>query len=223
MMTEEKVASKVAELMETLDQIKKYKAVTKSLKKFGVIVGGSVTVFFAILTIFELLEFDHILNTTWFFIVAFLALLIPIAGLLGGMFLMRKQINSVKEGEWRLKISKGFSSSLKLLVDMDWDRTLQDISNGRLGYSIYGLIKVGTYIIVSVSAFELFWNGLTLIILQSIVSAGAIFWGLFGVLLVIAILANDLMKRYRELRALDTLVWELRWFSFEFGRAEFQT
>ena len=223
MMTEEKVASKVAELMETIDQIKKYKAVTKSLKKFGVIVGGSVTVFFAILTIFELLEFDHILNTTWFFIVAFLALLIPIAGLLGGMFFMRKQINSVKEGEWRLEISKGFSSSLKLLVDMDWDRTLQDISNGRLGYSIYGLIKVGTYIIVSVSAFELFWNGLTLIILQSIVSAGAIFWGLFGVLLVIAVLANDLMKRYRELRALDTLVWELRWFSFEFGRAEFQT
>ena len=223
MMTEEKVASKVAELMETIDQIKKYKAVTKSLKKFGVIVGGSVTVFFAILTIFELLEFDHILNTTWFFIVAFLALLIPIAGLLGGMFFMRKQINSVKEGEWRLEISKGFSSSLKLLVDMNWDRTLQDISNGRLGYSIYGLIKVGTYIIVSVSAFELFWNGLTLIILQSIVSAGAIFWGLFGVLLVIAVLANDLMKRYRELRALDTLVWELRWFSFEFGRAEFQT
>jgi hypothetical protein len=223
MMTEEKVASKVAELMETIDQIKKFKAVTKSLKKFGVIVGGSVTVFFAILTLFEMLEFDHVLNTTWFFLVAFLSLLIPITGLLGGMFFMRKQINSVKEGEWRLEISKGFSSSLKLLVDMNWDRTLQDISNGRLGYSIYGLIKLGTYIIVSVSAFELFWNGLTLILLQSIVSAGAIFWGLFGVLLVIAILANDLVKRYRELRALDTLVWELRWFSFEFGRAEFQT
>jgi hypothetical protein len=106
---------------------------------------------------------------------------------------------------------------------MNWDRTLQDISNGRLGYSIYGLIKVGTYIVVSVSAFEFFWNGLTLILLQSIVSAGAMFWGLFGVLLVIVLLANDLMKRYRELRALDTLVWELRWFSFEFGRAEFQT
>jgi hypothetical protein len=223
MMTEEKVASKVAELMETLDQIKKYKAVTKSLKKFGVIVGGSVTVFFAILTLFEMLEFEHVLNTTWFFIVAFFSLLIPIAGLLGGMFFMRKQINSVKEGEWRLELSKGFSSSLKLLVDMNWDRTLQDISNGRLGYSIYGLIKVGTYIVVSVSAFEFFWNGLTLILLQSIVSAGAMFWGLFGVLLVIVLLANDLMKRYRELRALDTLVWELRWFSFEFGRAEFQT
>ena len=223
MMTEEKVASKVAELMETLDQIKKYKAVTKSLKKFGVIVGGSVTVYFAILTLFEMLEFEHVLNTISFFVVAFLSLLIPIAGLLGGMFFMRKQINSVKEGEWRLEISKGFSSSLKLLVDMNWDRTLQDISNGRLGYSIYGLIKVGTYIVVSVSAFEFFWNGLTLILLQSIVSAGAIFWGLFGVLLVIVLLANDLMKRYRELRALDTLVWELRWFSFEFGRAEFQT
>jgi hypothetical protein len=223
MMSEEKVASKVAELMETLDQIKKYKVVTKSLKTFGVIVGGSVTVFFAILTLFEMLEFEHVLNTASFFVVAFLSLLIPIAGLFGGMFFMRKQINSVKEGEWRQDVSKGFSSNLKLLVDMNWDRTLQDISNGRLGYSIYGVIKVGTYIIVTVSAFELFWNGLTLILFQSIVSAGAIFWGLLGVLLVIVVLANDLVKRYRELRALDTLVWELRWFSFEFGRSEFQT
>jgi hypothetical protein len=223
MMSEEKVASKVAELMETLDQIKKYKVVTKSLKTFGVIVGGSVTVFFAILTLFEMLEFEHVLNTASFFVVAFLSLLIPIAGLFGGMFFMRKQINSVKEGEWRQDVSKGFSSNLKLLVDMNWDRTLQDISNGRLGYSIYGVIKVGTYVIVTVSAFELFWNGLTLILFQSIVSAGAIFWGLLGVLLVIVVLANDLVKRYRELRALDTLVWELRWFSFEFGRSEFQT
>jgi hypothetical protein len=223
MMTEDTVASKVAELMETMDQIKKYKVVTESLKKFGIIVGGSVTVFFATLTLFEILEFDKVLNTTWFFVIASLSLLVPIAGLLGGMLFMRNQIKSVKEGEWRQEISKGFSSNLKLLIDMNWEKTLDDISNGRFGYAVYSLIKVGTYIIVAVSAFELFWNGLTLILFQSIVYTGAIFWGLFAILLVVIMLASDLVNRYRELRALDALVWELRWFSYEFGRAEFQT
>jgi len=217
------VASKVAELMETMDQIKKYKVVTESLKKFGIIVGGSVTVFFATLTLFEILEFDKVLNTTWFFVIASLSLLVPIAGLLGGMLFMRNQIKSVKEGEWRQEISKGFSSNLKLLIDMNWEKTLDDISNGRFGYAVYSLIKVGTYIIVAVSAFELFWNGLTLILFQSIVYTGAIFWGLFAILLVVIMLASDLVNRYRELRALDALVWELRWFSYEFERAEFQT
>ena len=217
------MASKVAELMETLDQIKKYTAVTKSLKKFGLIVVGSVTVFFAILTLFETLEVDHMLNTTWFIVVAFLSLLIPIAGLLGGMLFIRKQINSVKEGEWRKEISSSFSSNLKLLVDVDWAKTLDDISNGRFGYAVYSIIKFGVYIFVAVTAFELFWNGLTLILLDTIVSAGAIFWGLFAVLLVVLVLAKDIVQRYRELRSLDALVWELRWLSFEFGRAEFQT
>jgi hypothetical protein len=82
---------------------------------------------------------------------------------------------------------------------------------------------VGTYLVVVVSAFELLWNGLTLIFIQQIVVSGAIFWGLIGVLIVAVLLGNDLLKRYKELRALDMLVWELRWFSLEFGRAEFKT
>lgn len=223
MITEEQVASKVAELMETLDHIKKYNAVAKSLKKFVIIVGTSIAVFLAILTVFEIYEIELVLNSAMFFVVAFLSLLIPVAGLACGVLYMRNQINAVKEGQWRPEISKGFSSTLKLLVDMDWEKTLEDISIGRLGYAIYGLFKTGTYIVVSVAAFELAWNGLTLIFLHQLVWAGALFWGLIALLVVALALGNDLLKRYRELRALDMLVWELRWFSVEFGRAEFQT
>jgi hypothetical protein len=222
-MTEEIIASKVTELMQTLDQIKKYNAIAKSLKKFAIIIGSSIAIFFAFLTIFEILEFEHILNSTMFLVVAFLSLLIPVAGLFGGMYFMRKQIKSVKEGEWKPEISKGFSSTLKLLVDMNWEKTLEDIANGGLGYAIYGLIKAGTYLLVAVSAFELLWNGFTLIFLQKFITTGAIFWGLFAILLVAILIGNDLLRRYRELRTLDMLVWELRWFSLEFGRAEFQT
>ncbi len=223
MITEERVASKVAELMETLDHIKRYKAIAKSLKKFIIIVGSSIAVFLAILTVFEIYELEHVLNSTMFFVVAFLMLLIPLAGLAGGVLYMRKQINAVKEGDWRPEISKGFSSTLKLLVDMDWEKTLEDISTARLGYAIYSLLKAGAYLVVSVAAFELAWNGLTLIFLHELVPVGALFWGFIAILVVAFALGNDLIKRYRELRALDMLVWELRWFSVEFGRAEFQT
>ncbi|XES77902.1 MAG: hypothetical protein ACBZ72_03270 [Candidatus Bathyarchaeia archaeon] len=222
MVTEERVASKVAELMETLDHIKKYNALAKSLKKFVVIVGSSIAVFLAVLTVFQIYELELVLNSTMFVVVAFLSLLIPIAGLACGGFYMRKQINAVKEGEWRPEITKGFSATLKLLGDMDWEKTLEDITIGRLGYMIYGMFKAGTYLVVTFAAFELAWNGLTLIFLNQLVWVGALFWGLIAVLVVAFALGNDLLKRYRELRALDMLVWELRWFSVEFERAEFQ-
>ena len=47
-MTEEKVVAKVAELMETLDHVKKYNALSKSFKRFALIVLGSISVFLAL-------------------------------------------------------------------------------------------------------------------------------------------------------------------------------
>ncbi len=222
MMTDERVALRVAELLEALDHIKKYNAIARALKRFIVIVGSSIAVFLAILTVFEIYELELLLNSTMFFVVAFLSLIVPVAGLAAGVFYMRRQINATKVGEWKTEISKGFSSSLKVLVEMDWEKTLDDISIGRLGYAIYCLFKAGTYLVVTVAAFELAWNGLTLIFLHQLVWVGALFWGLIAVIIVAFALGSDLLKRYRELRALDMLVWELRWFSVEFGRAEFQ-
>ncbi|MGD6810885.1 MAG: hypothetical protein ACQCN3_14400 [Candidatus Bathyarchaeia archaeon] len=222
MFTEDQVALKVSELMEALDHIKKYKAIAKSIKKFIIIVGSSIAVFLALVTLFEVYELEFLHSGTIFFVAAFLSLLIPIAGLLIGIHFMRKQISSVKEGEWKSEISKGFSSTLKLLTEMDWEKTLEDVSIGKLGYAVYALLKAGTYVVVSVSAFELLWNGLTLIFLHTFIEAGVIFWGFIAVLVVAIALSNDLLERYKELHALDMLVWELRWFSVEFGRAEFQ-
>ncbi len=220
---EDKVAIKVTQLMQTLDQVKKYKAIAEFLPKFALIIGTTLGVFFALLSLFEILELEHLLNTAMFLVVAFLSLLIPIGGLLCGMYLMHKKIMNIPEGQWKTEIAKGFASTLKVLIDVDWDRTFDDISDGRLGYAVYALIKAGTYLVVIVSAFELLWNGLTLILMQQIVIAGSIFWGLIGVLIVAVLLGKDLLRRYQELRALDMLVWELRWFSLEFGRAEFKT
>jgi hypothetical protein len=222
-LTEDSVVAKVAELMDTLDHIKKYDAIAHSLKKFVLIVGGSIGLFLVIQTLFELFEIELTLDATVYFAVIFLSLLIPLTGLLIGGVFMKKKVNSVKQGEWKGELSKGFSSALKILTELDWDKTLDDISIGRFGYAVYGLLKTAAYLVVSVSAFELIWNGLTFLFFHKFIVAGALFWGLFAILLVFVVLGNDLLKRYNELRALDRLVWELRWFSVEFGRAEFQT
>lgn len=47
-MTEENVVAKVAELMETLDHVKKYNALARSFKKFALIVIGSIGIFLAL-------------------------------------------------------------------------------------------------------------------------------------------------------------------------------
>jgi hypothetical protein len=222
-LTEDTVVSKVAELMDTLDHIKKYDAIAHSLKKFVLIIGSSIAVFLVIQTLFELYEIELTLGTTVYFTFLFLSLLIPLTGLLVGVFFIQKKVNSVKQGEWKGELSKGFSSALKILIEIDWDKTLDDISIGRLGYAVYGLLKTGAYLVVSITAFELAWNGLTVLFFHKLIAAGALFWGLFAIFLVFILLGKDLLKRYNELRALDRLVWELRWFSVEFGRAEFQT
>jgi hypothetical protein len=223
MMTEEKVISKVAELMETLDQVKKYNVFIRSLKNFVLIVGGSIAAFLMLLTLFEVFDLDLNINSILFFAVAFLTLLIPVAGLLIGIFFVRKQLNATKEGEWKEELSHGFSSSLRILTEIDWDKTLDEITMGRLGYAIYGLVKATAYLVVTVFAFEFVWNGITILFLHQVVVFGVILSALFAFVFVFIVLRSDLLNRYRELSKLDMLVSELRWFSLEFSRAEYQT
>ncbi|MCL2477840.1 hypothetical protein [Candidatus Bathycorpusculum sp.] len=221
MIAEEQITSKITELMKTLDHIKKYNAIARSLKPFMLIIAGSIATFLALLTIFDIYGIEPSPNNPMF-AAGFLASLIPLIGLACGILYIRKQVNAVKVGKWQPEISKGFASTLKLLGEMDWEKTLEDISMARFGYAIYSILKAGTCLVVSVAAFELAWNSLTLLFLHTTVPTGAFFWGFVAVSVVVFVLGKDFLRRYRELRALDMLVWELRWFSVEFEKVEFQ-
>jgi hypothetical protein len=158
MMTEEKVISKVAELMETLDQVKKYNVFMRSLKNFVLIVGGSIAAFLILLTLFQIFDLDLNINSSLFFAVAFLTLLIPVTGLSTGILFVRKQMNTTKVGKRKEELSHDFSSVLKILTEIDWDKTIDDITMGKLGYTIYGIIKIAAYLVITVFAFEFVWN-----------------------------------------------------------------
>ena len=222
-LTEENVVAKVAELMETLDHVKKYNALARSFKKFALIVLSSIAIFLALGASLGFLNLVVTLDRPQIFLASILLLLVPIAGVITGVLFIRRRINSIKEGLWKEELSNGFPSALKILLDMDWDETFDEISSGRVGYALYGLLKTAAYWIITVFALGLIGNLLTFIIFGKAGLFGGFVWALFSILIVYLILRNDLSRRYNEIRSLDKLLWELRWFSLELRRAEFQT
>jgi hypothetical protein len=154
---------------------------------------------------------------------ALLLLLVPISGIAAGVLFIRKKVNEIKTGEWKEELSHGFPSALKILLEMNWDETFDEISSGRVGYALYGLLKAAAYWIITVFTVGLLGNLVAFLVLGTTGFLGVPVWGLLSVLIVYLILRKDLSRRYNEIRALDKLLWELRWFSLELRRAEFQT
>jgi len=108
-------------------------------------------------------------------------------------------------------------------MELDWDKTLDEISMGKLSYTIYGLLKISAYWLVTFFGLQLVINALTLYFLNRPVLLGSFLSVAFALILVLLVLGKDLLRRYKELHALDMLLLELRWFSLELRRAEFQT
>lgn len=220
MMTEENVVAKVAELMETLDHVKKYNALARSFKKFALIVLGSIAIFLALSASLGFLNLVVALDRPQIFFASILLLLVPITGITVGILFIRKKVNSVKTGLWKEDLSQGFPSALKILLEMDWDETFDEISSGRFSYALYGLLKTAAYWIITVFALGLLGNLLTFIILHKAGLFGGFILGLVSLLIVYLLLRRDFSRRYNEIRALDKLLWELRWFSLELRGAE---
>ena len=219
-LTEQNVVTKVSELLETLDHVKKYNALTKSLRKFALIVVGSMAVFLGVGASMGLLNLMATLDQPEILFVSILWLLVPILGIASGVLLIRRRVNSIKAGEWKDELSNGFPSALKILMEMDWDETFDEISSGRVSYAIYGLLKLVAYSIIAFFVLGFIGNFFSFLVFQRPVFGGPIL-GLISLVVVFFLLRKDLSKRYYEIRALDKLLWELRWFSFELRRAEF--
>jgi hypothetical protein len=222
-MPEESIVSKVGELMETLDHVKRYNALARSLKKFAVVIAISFVIFFVLRGLVDFFDLRSTLDQPIFLLVLFLVLLIPIVGIAAGVLIVRKNVNLVKTGGWKEELSHGFPSALKILLEMDWDKTIDEISVGRLSYFLYGLLKTAAYWVVTFFALGLIGAAFAFFFPHGSPFFEGFLLGLLSLLMVFLILRNDLLRRYKEIRSLDMLLWELRWFSLELRRAEFQT
>lgn len=222
-MTEENVVAKVAELLETLDHVKKYNAFTRALKKFSAIVIGSIAIFLAVGASVDLFGLSATLERPEMLLTSILWLLIPIIGIITGVLFIRKRVKSIKTGEWKEELSHGFPSALRMLTELDWDKTFDEISSGRISYAFYGLLKLAAYWIIIYFALGFLCNFITFVILHMTGLFIGPIWALISLLIVYLLLRKDLSRRYNEIRALDKLLWELRWFNIELKRAEFKT
>lgn len=219
-MTEESIVAKVAELMETLDEVRKYDALDRHFRKFALIVVGSIVI---MIIAYVLLPYSGLLaafNFTERFLLTHLLVLIPINGFIIGVLFIRGKINAVKTGEWKEELSHGFPSALKILSEMNWDSFFNAVSSGGLSYVMYGLVKGAAYWTITYFALGIAFNITTYIVIhQTGALGGASIW--FSLLITFAYLKKDLHRRINEIRALDKLYWELRRLSYELKSTEF--
>ncbi len=219
-LNENNVITKVSELMETLDHLKRYNALARSLKKFALIIIGSIAVYLTLNALLDVTGFDY--STIWPLstIFRFSLLLIPLIGLASGVIYVKKQVNKVRTGEWKEKLSQGFPGALEVVIELDWDKILDEIFKGKLSYAIYGLLKTAAYWLITFSSIQLVVNILTLYFLHRTVLLDSLIWIAFSLIIVILVLGRDLLRRYKEIHDLDMLLLELRWFSLELRSAQ---
>jgi hypothetical protein len=238
MSEEAQVVAKVQELMKALDQVKKYKALSKLLVDFALIMLATTVVLFAwelsvnlfkletgfscyygvpglytctasSATVSPLLQVFGGLST----------IVIPTAGILGGIFWVDHKLKLVKVGEWAESLREGFPGAVKLLEELKWDSILQDIRASRIGYSVYFAVKViGYWAFATIVMFFPYVIGVSSLHLE--VNLYAL--GLLSLVLVLVVSKNDLQRKYQQVVSLDNLMWELRWFSSGFKSAKFE-
>jgi hypothetical protein len=216
---EASVVTKVAKLMETIDEVRKYEVLDKHFRKFAFIVISSIIVLVIVRTYVDFFNLFGDFGRTQRFFLTFLLVVIPVIGFAIGMLFIRSKIRAVKTGEWKNELSNGFPSALKLLSEMNWDRSFDAVSSGGLGYAMYSLVKGVAYWVITYFTLGFAFNITTLILLNRTAALGnASLW--FSLLITYVFLRNDLSRRFNDIRALDKLHGELRRFSDELRTAE---
>lgn len=218
--SEETVVAKVAQLMEIVDQIKKYGVLARNLKTFTLIVVSSIITCIVVNNLIFYLNLLSGFDGVQQFFLTFPLVLIPAAGVVVGILFVKKKIAAVKTGEWKDELSRGFPSALKLLSEMDWDATFDVVSSGRHGYIMYGLVKGAAYGFISFFILGFLLNLITYIVLHRLGALGYASFHL-SLLTTFLYLRMDLSKRVAEMREIDRLYWELQKFSHDLRNAEF--
>ena len=225
-MTEEAVVSRVGDLMATLDDLKRYRELANAMVDFAGIIVASLIAVVALL-IFqnaytiasgpafgsELLTLSPVST-----VVTLAAILALVFGIVAGAYRVNARVKSTRVGEWRETLKEGTPGAVKLLEETDWDSTLRMISLSRPAYLFYALIKTAAY--SALVSFVLFFVG-DLSGFLTILQTGPVYILLISITVVLLLSWRGLALGFRRMQSLDFLYWDLRVFSTEFKRAEF--
>jgi len=210
--------------MTSLDQVKKYKALASGAVDFVAIMLLSVIAATFVFIGQDLYETYVNYNPNNLGSPSFLiAAIVFAAGLIAGLLWVDRKVGTASKSTdepWKDQIEKeGTAGAIGILSKLDWSEIFDGIRYSKLGFVMYGIVKIIGYWILAFILL-LFLDGFILDdFLHELVSLPII--ALVSLLLVLILSMRDLQKRYNQSWALDSLLWELRWFESEFRRAEF--
>ena len=235
---EAQVVAKVEELMKALDQVKRYRALSRLMVDFAAIMLATAVVLLS----WELAVNFYRLASGYFcyysvpllytctpssatgplvlqLLAGLSSLVIPAGGLLIGIFWVDKKLKQVRVEDWKESIKEGFPGAVKLLQDLKWDSILEDIRMSKIGYSIYFAVKVvGYWLFATILLSFPYALGISALHLEINLYIPAF----LSLVLVLVLSRGDLQRKYQQVVSLDNLMWELRWFSSGFKSAKFE-
>lgn len=230
-MSEQDVVAKVGDLMRTLDDVKKYRALAYAMIDFVAIIVVSVIAVIALTMVQFVVDImfgspnsingqalllfgPYLPASPWIFLGE---LIILFSGLIFGVFWVDRRVRLTKVGEWKGTLDEGAPGAIKLLSSIDWESLLGTVSLARVSYLFYALIKVAGYFLLTtvLLSFVFLFPGLLVpLVLNNYIP-------FISLAIVLLFTRKSLADGFRKLRSLDSLFWDLRWFASEFKRAEF--
>ena len=222
-MTEENLTGKMTEFMTALDQVKKYRELVNAMADFVLIVVASVValeavnIFINLLDVFYGYHFFYLGTTV---VLPFYSVIILFFGVILGVFWVQRKLSHVKMKQWESTLNEGTPGAIKLLQEIKWEKIFTDIRFAKLGFILYGVVKIIAYLMVAFFLFGVL-SGFMGNILHF--SFDKISLMVIPLVLVLVLSMKDLHDRYEQVGRLDSLLWELRWFDSEFRRADFKT
>lgn len=210
----------MAEFLTAVDQVKKYRKLAYAMVDFALIivvaVAGLLTLHLAV-NLLNLYGISNVTSNSWG--VTFSNILIPCISVLIGVVWVGRKTDAVKTRQWESTLSEGTPGALKLLQETNWETIFSDIRFAKLGFALYGALKVAAYWLIAFFMFVFFSS-----FLGNIIHFNFDAISLLVVPLVFVLIFSlwDLRNRYEQVGRLDSLLWELRWFEREFRRTDFQ-
>lgn len=212
----------MTEFMTVLDQVKAYRKLASAMADFVLIVAASIVALEAGYIIVNLLDVFYgqsIVYPGISLVLPSYSAVVLFLGVIVGVLWVRRKLSSVIIMQWKSTLDEGTPGAIKLLQETNWEKTFSDIRFAKLGFVLYGAVKILAYWVLAFFVF-----GVLVGIIQNTLhlSFDPISMVVIPLVLVLVLSLKDLRYRYEQVGRLDSLLWELRWFDSEFRRADFK-
>lgn len=212
----------MVEFMNALDRVKAYKEFANAMADFVIIFVASLVASEAVNIAINFLDVfygDSFVYPGNSVVLPFYSVTILFFGVIIGALWVRRKLNSVEIMQWKSTLNEGTPGALRLLQETNWEKTFNDIRFAKLGFAVYGAVKIIAYWILASILFG-FLSGVMGNIAH--LSLDPISLLVIPLVLVLVLSMKDLRYRFDQVGRLDSLLWELRWFDSEFRRADFK-